>query len=119
MTADVEIVIAERADVLRVPSEAVLTRKKDQTHYVLLPALGATTAPVTASAPATTKASATAPATNPAPAKIATTERTVEVGADDGTHCEILSGLALGDKIVIETGNAGDWAKLKVMDPDQ
>jgi hypothetical protein len=64
-------------------------------------------------------ATGTAPATGPAPGKIATVERNVEVGADDGSHCEILSGVALGDKIVIETGNAGDWAKLKIMEPDQ
>jgi HlyD family secretion protein len=112
MTADVEIVVAEREKVLRVPSEAVLTKKKGQ-RYVLLPANGA----ATASAPATTTAAASAPAsstgTAPATAKAPTTiERMVKVGADDGEFCEILSGLAEGEKVVLEA-TGGEWAKLK------
>jgi hypothetical protein len=99
-----------------------LRKKKDQTRYVLV---AAATSPATAgaatatspNAPGTSTAtagSAPASATGPATASAGTrTERVVKVGADDGTYCEILSGLSEGDKVIIETGG-GDWAKLKL-----
>jgi HlyD family secretion protein len=112
MTADVEIVIADKDKVLRVPSGAVLMRKKDQTRYVLLPATAAATAAATSPAPAT-KAAATA--TSKAPT---TVERVVKIGADDGSFCEIVSGLSEGEKVVIESAG-GDWAKLKLSNSEQ
>jgi HlyD family secretion protein len=94
MTTDVEIVIAERQNVLRVPSEAVLLREKTRQRYVKVPAeAGGATRPATASAPAvvpampaataaTVAAAGTAPATSPAgtAGKIATAERDVVIG---------------------------------------
>ena len=49
--------------------------------------------------------------------KVVGIEHRVEIGADDGIHCEILSGLAEGDKVVIDTG-VTDWAKVAVMEHD-
>ena len=107
MTTDVEIIVAQRDNVLRVPSEAVKTREKDKKKYVLVPADANATMPAAASAPATGPA-----ATQPAEAtKIATVERNVETGVDDGAFCEIISGLKEGDKVVIDTGGPGTWAK--------
>lgn len=125
MSTDVQIVVAEKKDVLRVPSEAVRTkevgkdREKKKVKYVLLPvAEGAGTQPG-----ATTIAAASAPAvadegekkegTGTEPKKRPTVEREVEIGIDDGTNCEIVSGLKEGDKVVVDTVSGGDWAKLK------
>jgi hypothetical protein len=47
---------------------------------------------------------------------MATVEREVEVGVDDGKYCEIVSGLKEHEKVVIETGGSGEWAKLKARD---
>jgi HlyD family secretion protein len=102
MSTDIEIVVASRQNVLRIPTEAVLTRDKTRNKYVLIPAPASQTA-------------ASAPATAPDPnAPVPTEERDVEIGADDGTYCEILSGLAEGDKVVIAADSQAAWSKLKV-----
>ena len=71
----------------------------------------ATTIAATTSGPAT-QVLATA-ATSPADAapKIRTVQRDVEIGVDDGAHCEILSGLKEGDKVVIQSDAQGKWTK--------
>jgi HlyD family secretion protein len=118
MTTDVEIVIAHRENVLRVPSEAILIRDKTRQRYVKVPAETPATSPATATKAATTPTTpTTAPATAPAtgPAAIPTVERDVEIGVDDGAHCEILGGLKEGDKVVIDSQTAGEWTKVQVM----
>ena len=115
MSTDVEIVVADREKVLRVPSEAVKTRPKDKKRYVLVPVVGSTTQ--AASAPATEAASSGEKAG--APKKTATVERDVVTGVDDGTFCEIVSGLKENEKVAIDVGGAGDWSKLKLRDDSE
>jgi multidrug efflux pump subunit AcrA (membrane-fusion protein) len=111
MSTDVEIVVADREKVLRLPSEAVRTREKDKQRYVLVPVeSGAMTQAVTAS-----EASA-APA---AAKKIATVERDVVVGVEDGKYSEILSGLHEKDKVVLDTVDDSQWSKLKSRDDSE
>ena len=120
MSTDVEIVAADRVDVLRVPSEAVKVREADKEkgkakgHYVLVPVEGAGTKPATATMLAAGVV-ATGPDGKTAP-KVVTAERDVEVGVDDGKFTEIVSGLKEGDKVAIETVGAGMWSKLKAGD---
>ncbi len=111
MSTDVEIVVADRPSVVRVPSEAVRTREKDKKHYVLVPVKGAATQAATASGARAGAAAGAAP-------KIVTTEKDVVTGVDDGTFCEILSGLAENDKVAIDNSGAGQWSKLKLHNDD-
>jgi HlyD family secretion protein len=108
MSTDVEIVVADREKVLRVPSEAVKTREKDKKKYVLVPVEGG-------GGSATQAASAPATGTGAPQKKMKTVERDVEVGVDDGTFCEIVSGLKEKEKVVID-GGGSDWSKLKLRD---
>jgi HlyD family secretion protein len=108
MSTDIEIVVAAREKVLRLPSDAVLTREKTKGRYVLLPAAGAASQPA-ANEPAIP------PATGPAPQ---TLERDVEVGVDDGSFCEIVSGLHEGDKVAIPAESQAAWSKLKLNSGD-
>jgi len=129
MTTDVEIVVAEKKDVVRVPSEAVRTKEvsgeegkekeKKKVKYVLMPVDGAGTQPATmaASAPAT-ESKEGAKVAEKGEKKPATVERVVQVGIDDGAHCEILGGLKEGEKVVVDTVSGGDWAKLKARGGD-
>lgn len=122
MTTDVEIVLAEREGVIRVPSEAVLTREaKDQ---------ASTTAAAPTTAPATNVAATMSHAapSNATPKKRYVLlprekelkdnplEREVEVGLDDGTFCEILSGIQEHDKVIIRGVTEGKWGKAKKED---
>lgn len=105
MSTDIEIVVAHREKVLRLPTEAVLYREKTRKRYVQL-AVGK---PATAPAAATRPGASTAPATAPA-----TVERDIEVGVDDGSFCEIVSGLREGDKVVVPAESQASWSSLKL-----
>ena len=128
MSTDIEIVVADRKDVLRVPSEAVHTREKEKqkVRYVMVPVEGAATQAATQSATTVAATSPKEPEKADAGSadsaksdaakgvkKLATAERVVTLGVDDGKFCEVLSGLKEGDKVVIEGIGEGDWAKLK------
>ena len=130
MSTDIEIVVADKKDVLRVPAEAVHTREKDKKkmRYVMVPAEGAATqAGATTVAATSTKeaekadsGSADSGSADSAKAdagkgvkKLATVEREITLGVDDGKFCEVLAGLKEGEKVVIEGIGEGDWAKLK------
>ncbi len=110
MSTDVEIVVADRVGVMRVPSEAVRTREKDKKRYVLVPVKGAATQAATMGTGAV-EGGAVAQ-------KIVTEERDVVTGADDGKFCEILSGLQEGEKVAIESVGSGEWSKLKSSDSE-
>lgn len=73
MSANVTIIIAEKDDVLTVPSAAIQTRGSSETVSL---------APVGSSAPVL---------------------RTVQIGLDDGKNAEVISGLHEGDKVIIGT----------------
>ena len=79
---------------------------------MLIPHEDASTQPGSQGSPA-----ASAPATSPASAAEIlakrTTQREVVAGVDDGTHCEIVSGLKEGEKVAISSVGQEEWAKLK------
>jgi RND family efflux transporter MFP subunit len=79
MTANVEVVAAEKADVLLVPVEAVARQRGKQTVQVVA-------------------AAGAAPA-----------EREVETGINDGTKVEILKGLAEGETVVLNKAADSRW----------
>lgn len=76
MTTNVEIVVADKSDVLTVPVEAVVRRSGKQTVTVVK------------GLPETDE------------------QRTIEVGINDGTRYEVVSGLAEGDKVKIKKADA-------------
>jgi HlyD family secretion protein len=106
MSTDIEIIVAHREKVLRLPTEAVLFREKTRKRYVQLAVGTSTTQPA---APATAQATTTAPSTAPA-----TVERDIEVGIDDGSFCEVVSGLREGDKVVVPVESQASWSNLKL-----
>jgi HlyD family secretion protein len=80
MTANVEIVAAEKADVLLVPVEAVSRQRGKQTVQVV-----------------------------PAAAGAAPEEREVETGINDGAKMEIVKGLAGGETVVLSKSADSKW----------
>jgi multidrug efflux pump subunit AcrA (membrane-fusion protein) len=79
MTANVEVVAAEKADVLLVPAEAVSRQRGKQTVQVV------------------------------ASAGAAPEEREVETGINDGAKVEILKGLAEGETVVLNKAADSKW----------
>lgn len=99
MTAEATITTEKKENIVTVPVAAV--QKQDDGYYVLVPSDNQTTAETTDQNESTATTTDDSSSTS-----IQTTKQTIEIGLQNATVVEIVSGLAEGDTVVLPSLNS-------------